>query len=132
MAEFPAPIRDFVLALTLETRLPAYLLVGEDNTVSEWGGNLDSYNITNLERNVDVDQQIYFLAGLLPLDEKSIFLPSVKIEGGVFADVYLFRGSQGTWVLLLDASPATIELRRMQQKVHDLNLQVIELERKDS
>jgi hypothetical protein len=132
MAEFPAPIRDFVLALTFETRLPAYLLIGEDNTVSEWGGNLDSYNITNLERNVDVDQQIYFLAGLLPLDEKSIFLPSVKIEGGVFADVYLFRGSQGTWVLLLDASPATIEQRRMQQKVHDLNLQVIELEGKDS
>jgi hypothetical protein len=132
MLEFPAPIHDFVLALTFETRLPAYLLVADDNTVIEWGGNLGTYNITGLQKNVDLDQQIYFLAGLLPLDEKNIFLPSVKMESGVYADVYLFRGAQGTWVLLLDASPTTIEQRRMQQKVHDLNLQVIELERKDS
>ncbi|HKZ80018.1 MAG TPA: hypothetical protein VJ124_17220 [Pyrinomonadaceae bacterium] len=132
MSEFPAPIRDFVLALTLEKRLAAYLLVADDNTVSEWGGNLDAYNITEVEKNVDLDQQVYFLAGLLPLDDKNIFLPSVKIEGGVYADIYLFRGAQGTWVLLLDASPATIEQRRLQQKVHDLNLQVIALEQKDS
>lgn len=124
MSEFPAPIRDFVLALTFEKRLPAYLLVAEDNTVSEWGGNLDAYNITTLEKNVDLDQQVYFLAGLLPLEDKSVFLPSVKIEGGVYADIYLFSGAQGTWVLLLDASPATIEQRRLQQKIHDLNLEL--------
>jgi len=131
MIEVPVPIRDFMLALTFETRSPAYLLVGEDNAVVEWGGNLGSYNITGLQKDVDVDQQIYFLAGLFPLEDNSIFLPSVKMDGGLYADVYLFRGTQGTWVLLLDASAATIEQRRLQQKAHDLGLQVIELERED-
>jgi len=131
MIEVPVPIRDFMLALTFETRSPAYLLVGEDNAVVDWGGNLGSYNITGLQKNVDVDQQIYFLAGLFPLEDNSIFLPSVKMDGGLYADVYLFRGTQGTWVLLLDASAATIEQRRLQQKAHDLGLQVIELERED-
>src|SRR2546425_1138149 len=129
MIELPAPIRDFMMALTFETRSPADLLVGDDNTVVEWGGNLGSYNITGLQKDVDLDQQIYLLAGLFPLEDNSIFLPSVKMEGGLYADVYLFRGTQGTWVLLLDASAATIEQRRLQQKAHDLGLQVIELKR---
>jgi hypothetical protein len=132
MADFPEAIRDFVMALTFESRLPAYLLIADDNAVIDWGGNLDTYNITSLQKNADLDQQVYFLAGLLPLEQNSIFLPSLKIEGGVYADIHIFRGGQGTWILLLDASPATIEQRRMQQQLHDLNLQLIELERKDS
>lgn len=126
MIEFPAPICDFILALTFETRAPAYLLVADDNSVVEWGGNLDSYNITGLQKGIDLDQQIYFLAGLLPLEDNNIFLPSVKMEGGLYADVYLFREAPRTWVLLLDASTSTIEQRRLQQKAYDL-----ELERED-
>jgi len=123
MIEFPGPICDFILALTFETRSPAYLLVADDNSVIEWGGNLDSYNITGLQKDKDLDQQIYFLAGLLPLEDNNIFLPSVKMEGGLYADVYLFREAQRTWVLLLDASTSTIEQRRLQQKAYDLELE---------
>ena len=126
MIEFPAPICDFILSLTFETRSPAYVLVADDNKVVEWGGNLDSYNITGLQKNVEVDQQIYFFAGILPLEENHVFLPSVKMEGGLYADVHFFREAQGTWVLLLDASAATIEQRRLQQKAYNL-----ELERED-
>ncbi len=123
MIEFPAQICDFILALTFETRAPAYLLVADDNKVVEWGGSLDSYNITGLQKGADLDQQIYFLAGLLPLEDNNIFLPSVKMEGGLYADVYLFREAHRTWVLLLDASTTTIEQRRLQQKAYDLELE---------
>ena len=122
MIEFPATICDFMLALTFKTRAPAYLLVADDNSVVEWGGNLDSYNITGLKKDIDLDQQIYFLAGLLPLED-NIFLPSVKMEGGIYADVYLFREAQRTWILLLDASATTLEQRRIQQKAYDLELE---------
>lgn len=126
MIEFPTPICNFILALTFETRSPAFLLVADDNSLIEWGGSLDSYNITGLQKNKDLDEQIYFLAGILPLEDNNIFLPSVKMEGGLYADVYFFRETQGTWILLLDASTATIEQRRLQQKAYDL-----ELERED-
>lgn len=122
MIEFPAPICDFILALTFKTRAPAYLLVADDNSVVEWGGNLDSYNITGLKKDIDLDQQIYFLAGLLPLED-NIFLPSVKMERGIYADVYLFREARRTWILLLDASATTLEQRRIQQKAYDLELE---------
>jgi hypothetical protein len=122
MIEFPAPICDFILALTFKTRAPAYLLVADDNRVVEWGGNLDSYNITGLKKDIDLDQQIYFLAGLLPLED-NIFLPSIKMEGGIYADVYLFREVQRTWILLLGASATTLEQRRIQQKAYDLELE---------
>jgi len=133
MQQFPKAILDFILALTLESRLPAYLRVRDgDNTLVEWGGNLDAYNISDLRDNIDLDQQVYFLAGLLPLEEQNIFLPSVKVEGGVYADIHVFRDGRDTWVLLLDASPATIEKRQIQQELHDLTLEVNDLQRKNS
>ena len=123
MNEFPASICDFILALTFETRAPAYLLVGDDNKLAEWGGNLESYNITGLQKNVEVDQQVYFLAGVLPLEDENVFLPSVKMEGGLYADIHFFRAAEGTWILFLDASVTTIEQRRLQQKAYDLELE---------
>ena len=123
MSPLPASICDFILALTFETRAPAYLLVDADNKLVEWGGNLDSYNITGLQKNVEIDQQVYFLAGVLPLEDENVFLPSVKMEGGLYADIHFFRAAEGTWILFLDASVTTIEQRRLQQKAYDLELE---------
>lgn len=130
MTDLPTPIRDFINSLTEDTRSPAYLLVNEEDGLSEWGGDLESYGITGLRKNMDVTEQIFFLAGVLPLDTNSAFLPNVQSTEGVFADVYVFRRDQGTWVLFLDATAGVVRRQSMQQKTYDLRLEVSDLERK--
>jgi hypothetical protein len=126
--DLPQPIRDFILALADDTLSPAYLLVKETNLV-EWGGDLESYGVTGLKRDLDVAEQISFLTGVLPLGESSVFLPRVQTKAGIYADIYLFSREFGTWVLLLDATADSATRRTMQQKLYDSRLQVSDLQK---
>ena len=129
MSEFPTPIRDFMLALTEDRRTPAYMLVADAGGLSDWGGDLASYDITGLERGLDVADHVPFLQGMLPLESHNVFLPNMQTGTGQYADVYLFHRDEGTWILLLDATADAAKRQRIQQKASNLNLQVAELER---
>ena len=129
MSGLPSPIIDFLLGLTDETLSPAYLLVTEKDGLTDWGGDLESYGIKGLQKNIDVSEYISFLTGILPLGTDSIFLPNIQTKEGVFADVYLFNREQGTWILLLDATAKTVGRLNMQQKLYDARLQMTDLER---
>ncbi|HEX8069953.1 MAG TPA: PAS domain S-box protein [Pyrinomonadaceae bacterium] len=129
MNALPEAIRDHVLALTVEHRTPAYLLVGDDNLLVEWGGELADYGLDAPAAGLNVDEHFPFLAGLLPLDARNLFLPYVQTESGRTADVYLFRADRGTWVLLLDATPAAAKQQNLQQRTYDLTLEVTDLRR---
>src|SRR5438034_6509846 len=129
MSSLPSAIRDFILALTDETLSPAFLLLTDNGELVEWGGDLDAYGIKDLRREVDVTEHVSFLMGLLPLGSDSVFLPHIQTTADVFADVYLFKRDQGTWVLFLDATTDTAKRLHMQQKLYDSRLQVSDLER---
>ncbi|MBC7930900.1 MAG: PAS domain S-box protein [Rubrivivax sp.] len=129
MSELPAAIRDFMLGIAIENHSPAYLSIGDDNGLVEWGGALGDYGLTSLKKNAEASDFLPLLAGLLPLETGSIFLPEVKMDDGPYTNVYLFRSEQVTWVLLLDASPEAIKRQRMQQRTYDLSLQVADMER---
>ena len=129
MADLPAPIREFIDGLTDDLLAPAYLLVTDAGRLSEWGGALESYGISGLEKNIHVGDHLLFLAGLLPLGAAGVFLPNVQTNPGVFADVYLFRRVQSSWVLLLDATESVKKRQVLQQRTYDISLKAIELER---
>lgn len=129
MNDLPAPIRDFIYTLTEDTRSPAYLSVNETDALSDWGGDLESYGITGLRKDIGVGEQLSFLAGVLPLDTSGVFLPNVQTKADVFADIYVFRRNQRVWVLFLDASAAAAMRQRMQQKTYDISLHAADLER---
>ena len=129
MTDLPTPIRDFIDRLNEDTRSPAYLLFNEEDELSEWGGDLESYGVTGLEKDMIVGEHLPFFAGLLPLDSGSAFLPNVQTTEGVFADLYLFRGNQGTWALFLDATARASKQQGLQQRTYNLGLQVSDLER---
>ncbi|MBA3320277.1 MAG: PAS domain S-box protein, partial [Pyrinomonadaceae bacterium] len=58
------------------------------------------------------------------------FLPFVNTDSGRSADVYLFRGEDGTtWMLLLNATADANKRQSLQQRAQDLVLQVTDLER---
>jgi hypothetical protein len=129
MSNLPSPIREFILTLTDETLSPAWLLLTDDGELVECGGDLDAYGIKGLKRDAEVTAQVSFLIGLLPLGSDSVFLPHMQTKESVFADVYLFKRDQNTWVLLLDATKDAAKRRQLQQKLYDSRLHISDLER---
>ncbi len=134
MSELPTPIRDFILTLTADTRSPAYLRVDGAGQLTDWGGEMETYGLANLQKGADAGAQVFFIAGLLPLDN-NVFLPDVKTDSNLYADLYLFRDDgtesddKAAWVLLLDSTANAAKRQRMQQRTYDLSLQVTDLER---
>ena len=128
MAELPGQIREFIEALTDDLLAPAFMLVSDEGGLIEWGGALDSYGISGLAENMQIGDHLAFLVGVLPLTSGSVFLPKVQTNARVFADVYLFRREQGTWILLLDATNDVKKRQALQQRTYDISLRAAELE----
>jgi class 3 adenylate cyclase len=122
MFELPSPIIDYLCNHTSKICSPAYFLVEKDGILSNWGGKLTFYGVTNLQKGKSIGEQILFLAGILPLDEANLFLPCIQMENGVSADVHIFSEDEGDWVLLLDATSEENQRRLLQQKGNDLSL----------
>ncbi|MCJ8282583.1 MAG: hypothetical protein MJK14_22855 [Rivularia sp. ALOHA_DT_140] len=99
-----------------------HLFLFIQQALSSWGGKLNEYGIADLQQGEDASQQIFFLEGLLPLDDVPLFLPCVKTERGVCADVHLFPEEEGDWVLLLDATWDEIQIFKVQQEANSSRL----------
>ena len=126
MSNLPTQINEFMLKLMGDTRSPAYLLVNDKGRLLEWGGNLAVYGIHDLEKEMNAGEQVLFLEGMLPLETSPTFLPYMKTESGLYADVYLLREEAGTWVLFLDATFDARKREAIQQRANDLSLYVVE------
>jgi PAS domain S-box-containing protein len=131
MLNVPSPVSDFLLKLLADTRSPAYLLVQKDGQLADWGGDLAAYGIKDLQKEQPVGEQVFFLEGMLPIDASPTFLPYVKTDSGLSADVYLYRDEDGTstWVLLVDATWDARKRKAIQQKANELSLYVTEQQR---
>lgn len=119
MPNFPNSIINYTMNLMVETRSLAYLLVNKDGCLSAWGGKLAAYGVQNLQKDENVGQQVFFLEGLLPLDDFPLFLPRIKTEYGICADVHLFPSEEGDWVLLLDATLEEMQISLIQQQTNN-------------
>ncbi len=120
--DIPFPVSSYLVNFMQESRSLAYLFVGKDRCLISWGGDLTEYGIFDLQQGVDASQQVLFLEGLLPLDGFPLFLPCVKTNNGICADVHLFPEKEGDWVLLLDATWDEIQIFKVQQQVNSSRL----------
>jgi hypothetical protein len=119
MLDVPIPVVAYILTMIVETRSLAYLLVKKDGCLSAWGGKLAVYGVNNLRKGENIGQQVFFLEGLLPLDDVPLFLPRMKTEYGICADVHIFPAEEGDWVLLLDATLDEMQLSLIQQQANN-------------
>ncbi|BAY27213.1 hypothetical protein NIES2100_70350 [Calothrix sp. NIES-2100] len=122
MLDVPTPVIAYLLTFILEGRSFAYLLVNKDGCLSAWGGKLAIYGVTNLKPGENITEQVFFLEGMLPLDDFPLFLPRMKTEYGVCADVHLFPSEEGDWVLLLDATWDEKHCALIQQQANEFSL----------
>jgi len=122
MAEMPAPVFAYLNRLATEQRSPAFLLADDQARLSDWGGSLADYGISDLQAGQLVGEQVYFLEGLLPLEGNSMLLPCLQTNSGRVADLHLFPTEAGDCVLLLDATLEEFQQRLMQQKGNEASL----------
>ncbi|MDY6900758.1 MAG: hypothetical protein SWZ49_22165 [Cyanobacteriota bacterium] len=120
--DIPLPISNYLIDFMRETRSLAYIFVGKDGCLSSWGGKLTVYGVADLQEGEDASQQIFFLEGLLPLDDFPLYLPCVKTNRGICADVHLFPEKEGDWILLLDATWDEMQIFKVQQEVNSSRL----------
>ena len=122
MAELPAAVRDYLNRLASEQRSPAYLLSDRQGRLVEWGGAVELYGISNLQSGNPIGEQVFFLEGLLPLENDGMILPCLQTDSGRPADLHLFPTPDGDYALLLDATTQEMQQRLMQQKGNELSL----------
>ena len=108
--------------MTVKERSLAYLLVGKDGALIDTGGALSTYGLESIRTGERLGKELFFLEGLLPVDGEPVVLPRVKTESGRSADIHIFSGEEGDWVLLLDASSEEARERLLQQSMNELSL----------
>lgn len=122
MLDVPTPVIAYLLSFLLEELSLAYLLVNKDGCLSAWGGKLAAYGVSNLKVGEKIKEKIFFLEGMLPLDDFPLFLPRLKTEYGICADVHLFPSTEGDWILLLDATGDEKDCAFRQQQANNFSL----------
>jgi signal transduction histidine kinase len=129
MSEFPAPVVGFLRTLAIDHRSPAFLLAAPDGNLIASGGELAKYGLTDLVPGTPVDEQADFLFGELPMTAEERFIPFVQMDGMPPTDVYLFRGTEGDWIVLLDATESERQQQGMQQRANERSLDYQRLEK---
>jgi hypothetical protein len=108
--------------VTVKNRSLAYLLLRKDGSLIDTGGALSAYGLEGIRTGEPLGKELFFLEGLLPIGEAPVFLPRVKTESGLSADIHIFSGDEGDWILLLDASLEEAHETLLQQSMNELNL----------
>lgn len=129
MDDFPAPVAEFLRRMAIDHRAPAYLLASREGDLLTTGGSLDHYGLNGLTAGAPVEDQVLFLFGELPLGAESRSIPFVQMDGMPATDVHLFRGDEGDWIVLLDASESERNQQSMQQISYDRSLNYERLEK---
>lgn len=122
MLNFPHPVLDYIQKIIIEIRSPAYLFIAKDGYLLTWGGSLETYGIINLEAGQKIERKLFFLQGILPLDDFPVFLQCIEIQDRIYADIHIFSGELGDWVLILDATLNQVKQSAVQQKGNELSL----------
>ncbi|WP_299490221.1 hypothetical protein [Acaryochloris sp. IP29b_bin.137] len=122
MLNLPEPIVTFLCSTVVRDRFPAYLHMDKAGHLLAFGGACDRYGMHHLSLDQSVDEQIYFLAGLLPLQEAAMHIPFLQIEADIVAEVHLFTAQEEDWAIFFDATTENAKNVLIQQKVNDLSL----------
>lgn len=104
MHSLPSPVVDYLQEFLAQTRCPGFLLVDKQGCMQEWGDALSTYGLTAPLKSAPVTEYVPFLTGLLPAGDAPLVFPCVEISAGLFIDLHILPGTEGDWVVLLDAS----------------------------
>ncbi|HXL22522.1 MAG TPA: HAMP domain-containing sensor histidine kinase [Candidatus Dormibacteraeota bacterium] len=119
--QLPPQVLKILADQLVASRYPAYLVCDRDGRVTNCGGELQRYGLGGLRAGEMAAERALFLAGLLPLDGASLFLPSVLAKQSA-ADVYAATFESADWVILLGSGASDAQKGLIQQERNELSL----------
>jgi signal transduction histidine kinase len=117
----PQPVLDYLTDLTVRRRSPAYLLVDRQGHLISWHNTLD-YGLYGLKPDMAISECAWFLEGMLPLDNEPVVLPCVFTTSHWPAEIHLFPGVEGDWIIMLDSKIEERQRVLLQQRAGELAL----------
>lgn len=121
MNNLPKQLTTYLVEHALGDRNPAYLVVGRNARLKEFGGDTHSYGIGTLKRGESVLDQVPFLEGLIPLRQSALIMPCVQIDTGRTADVHIISDGSRHWVLFLSITDAELAHLHLLEKASEYN-----------
>jgi transcriptional regulator with PAS, ATPase and Fis domain len=119
--DIPAPVANKLNALCVDARHPGYVCVKNDRAV-QFGGDLARYGIKTIDGEKPIGDQIDYLESLLPLNGESLEIPCLQTKEDLYADLFLFPGEEGDYVLFMDATQHAHRMFDYQQNTNELTL----------
>lgn len=121
-SDLPPTVLVYLNELNLKSQSPAWLMISAAGTLTQWGGHLDYYGISGLQKDAPATTQLRFLEGLLPLGTEAVELPCIETDSGIYADIHVFEAFGCVWTLLVDTTTRALEHRQMQQRGNEMSL----------
>jgi signal transduction histidine kinase len=120
--QLPLPVLKVVAGQVVAARSPAYLVCDKEGRVNDCGGALERYGLGGVKVGDMAADTAIFLGGMLPVNQASLCIPSVRLGEHCPADVYLGAADNAEWVILLDASGNEAQNGLIQQERNELRL----------
>ena len=119
--KIPLSIAKYIRSIKLAETMLAYLSVNEDESLTNWGGEIHYYGLSNLNIGQPVTEKLTFLEGMLPLSDVLI-LPFLSLDEKHCAHVHLVPYQTGVYILLFDAACEYKQRQEIQQQLNELKL----------
>ena len=121
MERLPKEVTEFVVNLVVERGHLAYLEMNPDGLLLRWGGDLKAFGIDCLVQGLSVVFQVPFLNGILPIKERSLCVPLLRIDSEMCIHIHMYRGKTTDWILLEDKTVEAADLLRQLGGVYGVN-----------
>jgi two-component system cell cycle sensor histidine kinase/response regulator CckA len=131
-SNWPPEIAEYLQALILELRSPAFLVCDPERRLIARGGDLSRYGLQNLREEEAVTDHAYFLEGLVPLNGSKAVLSQIETATGTFADIHLFPVRGGDCILLLDSTREVAERAKIEQSLRHAEERLRQAERMEA
>lgn len=123
MITLPINIAKYIHSIWMTEMVAAYLRVDEYDNLVDWGGQPQHYGLLDLSVGQPVTDQLTFLEGILPIQERLV-LPFLKLGEGRSAHVHIVPCDNNFWVLLFDANSEHQQIQQMRQQINELRISV--------
>lgn len=120
--DLPNPVQEYLKSLFIRSRFPAFLFIAHDGNLVDWGGCCDRYGLNKLTSGIPAEDQVDFIAAMLPLEGHRIHVPRLLIHDFRVVDVHFVPGDGGDWVVMLDVTEDAKREEIIQQQSNDLCL----------
>ena len=127
----PATIVEYVGRHVLRHEPVAWLRLDKAGKVTARGGDMTTFDLAHLDEGIPAQEQIPFLAGMLPLEQTPLLLRSFAMSHDLFFDAHLLPGDDADWVLMFNNTKDASFEQLLQQRDHEVDLYRERTERRE-